>query len=496
MAAPALTKYVQGVGEVTADGLNTFIQSCNTIAQLRTFTGAVGQTIGVLGSAATGDGGGGVYYWSATSTADDNGSTVIRPTGAAIGAWLWLGYFPTSFGLTPLVPLTDFGGSDADSFDNTDALELAAASDKPIFIPYGTGDNYLTTITKQSGSFPNRMWGDGVVQDGNANKLGRFFTFVDSPPTSAGNEDSILTAFNGDWTRSPFPVEHWITGATTLGQPTSGYLYTPEAYPHYTHLYNSSGWNNSTGANTGRTAAVAFRVKVYQHGQGDAVAFNASAFMDSTKVGSTSFLANPAVVLFNGDMQAGVAGAYLNAGELSLVDNGFDAAAIGWVINLNRSISTGAKGAVWFGHRVQSIGTVAIDGVLSATGLARTGIDLSGLDVSGNSQAAITLKVDQRIYGNVVTNSLAVPTLSNDYFGYSSSISGWLLVAGNQGVLQATSAQVTANAPFKMTGTVGFFNTAPSGKPTITGAKAGNAALASLLTGLSGLGLVNDTTTA
>jgi hypothetical protein len=39
---------------------------------------------------------------------------------------------------------------------------------------------------------------------------------------------------------------------------------------------------------------------------------------------------------------------------------------------------------------------------------------------------------------------------------------------------------------------IGFFGTAPAPKPTVTGSRAGNAALASLLTGLAGLGLITD----
>ena len=43
---------------------------------------------------------------------------------------------------------------------------------------------------------------------------------------------------------------------------------------------------------------------------------------------------------------------------------------------------------------------------------------------------------------------------------------------------------------------LGFFGTAASGKPTVTGSRGGNAALASLLTALAGLGLITDSTTA
>jgi hypothetical protein len=44
--------------------------------------------------------------------------------------------------------------------------------------------------------------------------------------------------------------------------------------------------------------------------------------------------------------------------------------------------------------------------------------------------------------------------------------------------------------------TVGFNNTAPIAKPTITGAKGSNAALASLLTALANYGLITDSSTA
>jgi len=42
---------------------------------------------------------------------------------------------------------------------------------------------------------------------------------------------------------------------------------------------------------------------------------------------------------------------------------------------------------------------------------------------------------------------------------------------------------------------VGFYGTAPVAKPTVTGSKGGNAALASLITALAGLGLIVDNTT-
>ena len=57
----------------------------------------------------------------------------------------------------------------------------------------------------------------------------------------------------------------------------------------------------------------------------------------------------------------------------------------------------------------------------------------------------------------------------------------------NQAVAKAFSWAQSAGAPL-----CGFFGTAPAAKPTVTGSKGANAALTSLLTALSGLGLVVD----
>jgi hypothetical protein len=62
---------------------------------------------------------------------------------------------------------------------------------------------------------------------------------------------------------------------------------------------------------------------------------------------------------------------------------------------------------------------------------------------------------------------------------------------------QRSSASVMGwQVPQQFVSTVGFNNTAPIAKPTVTGAKGSNAALASLMTALAAYGLVTDSTTA
>lgn len=413
------------------------MQSCNTIAQLRAFIGATGQTIGVLGTAAIGDGGGGVYYWSAASSATDNGSTVIRPTGAAVGAWLWLAYFPIHFGTPGLITLNDFGGSDANSFDNTTALTAAAASGDPIFVPYGTGDVYLNTLYKGGGAYPNRMWGDGVVQgvsfDGvTPQKAARFFTYRDTPPSSFGNWGSMLTAFNGDDSTIQFPIEHWVTGATTLGQPMVSFEQDPECSPFVGYLTNFSGFNNGlVSSGQGRTGVSFVYLKADNYGQGDAGGITVSGFVTGQKAGSTGFLANPACYVLNGGITGGQDYVYLNITETDADDGGHDVAAIGWVFNATRTVYNGGgtaqKYVWWAGLRFQNVGTQPVDTWLSLSGAARFGLDMTFCDFSSNGQAAIAMAPNQRIYFNTVASDISgysryPSSLGNEYIVYSSAL--------------------------------------------------------------------------
>lgn len=60
----------------------------------------------------------------------------------------------------------------------------------------------------------------------------------------------------------------------------------------------------------------------------------------------------------------------------------------------------------------------------------------------------------------------------------------------------ALPAKLSVSGTLAVSGNVGFYGTAPAAKPTVTGSRGGNAALASLLTALASLGLITDSTTA
>lgn len=343
-----------------------------------------------------------------------------------------------------------FGAVGDGTTDDTSAITTADAATGAKFAP--TGGVYDTTIAATDLDGP--YWGFGQIRDSANHLRAPWFAAVKANKAyTQANEDSITTAFDGDFSLCLLPVEYRITGAATLTQPTSGYVYSPWATPHFTFLYNESGHNEGTADNTGRTAATAYRTRVHHVGQGDAVCYNATAIVNSTRSGSTSFLANPAVVLFNGDIKAAQAGCYLNAGEFLLDDDGNDVAGIGWVVNMDRSNDTGAKGCVWAGFRAQSIGSKDVNAFYSATGKCDVGLDFSHITTDAAFKCAIALKADDRLYGNTSSsNGFFASALGDEYLVFSSSLNAWNFVVDNTSVLQISATQVTAVQQFLATG--------------------------------------------
>ena len=78
------------------------------IAELKTYGASMsdGDSLEILGYSTAGDGGGGTFYWDATSTDTDNVGTIIKATGVTTGRWkrvysgslnvLWYGADPTN----------------------------------------------------------------------------------------------------------------------------------------------------------------------------------------------------------------------------------------------------------------------------------------------------------------------------------------------------------------------------------------------------------------
>lgn len=292
--------------------------------------------------------------------------------------------------------------------DDTAAIQAAqtaaTAVGGVVVIPQGT---YKTTLAGNQLVGPIQGHGQIITTDSGNHKRGPWFSTVTSPPATRGNGGSVVTAFDGSIGQSQLQIEHRVTGATTLGQPSTGYLDNQESAPVYINFYTDSGYNQQTGGNDGRTQLAGIYVQGAHFGNGDLSCFNAANAAFGAKAGATSFLANPAAILFNGSAFGGANGVYLNPFELSLQDQGFDVAGIGAVLSLHRTVATGALDVCWGGLRVQTGGTQPVDtGIILINGNSsgpgfRVGVDLSatGLTTTGTwINAAITLSQDQRIY--------------------------------------------------------------------------------------------------
>lgn len=97
-----LTSYAnQGSAGVNADQLNTFEQTADNLAQLRTLVGLPGMQVTIRGSVAPDDGGQGTFFWDENGIGPDNGTTIIVPDAALSGAWSRLCYLNLQYVFLP-----------------------------------------------------------------------------------------------------------------------------------------------------------------------------------------------------------------------------------------------------------------------------------------------------------------------------------------------------------------------------------------------------------
>ena len=305
-------------------------------------------------------------------------------------------------------------------------------------------------ITPAAGAFTTISATGAVSGSGYVTMTSRETLAPSSRPSPLGNIGDISTAFGGDLSKVGLSISYTISGAGTLGTPTSGYLVTPELSAQYIYLHNGSGSNAHLGDNSARTAASASFTKVDNYGQGDCVAHIVYGYVASTLPGATSWLATPAISAYYADMQAGAAHCYLNPMEIDCTDNGFDCAGITYVANLNRTVTTAALGDAWIGLRGQSTGSAAVDAFLSPSGKFTIGLDCSTADY-GTLNAAITLAEGQRIFFGAV-NTTTWPRDTNPTGPYIESVSNILLLTNGSNQLQVSSTSVLTTGPLIVTG--------------------------------------------
>lgn len=216
-APPRLTVQANGTTLVTDAYLNGLVQSTPLATDLREFIGVSNMQVSASGSTTPGGRGAAIFQWNATSTATDNGTTVIQPNGALTGRWL---------ALSPTVSISGLA-----TFPNIAALRSFNAPAPPAaFVEgyYSIGDN-----------------GGGI------------FESVSSDTTSADNGGTVIVdAFGNRWHRytggAPINVL-WFgadpTGATDMTAAHNGAAATgqPLYYPPGTFLTSGNLSPPSTG---------------------------------------------------------------------------------------------------------------------------------------------------------------------------------------------------------------------------------------------------------
>lgn len=88
---PSLQVQANGQAVLNDAYLNTMVQGGCVVANLRGFIAVSNMVVLTVGQTAPGDGLARMYYWSATSTAADDGLNVIAPNGLLAGRWLAFG---------------------------------------------------------------------------------------------------------------------------------------------------------------------------------------------------------------------------------------------------------------------------------------------------------------------------------------------------------------------------------------------------------------------
>ena len=132
------------------------------------------------------------------------------------------------------------------------------------------------------------------------------------------------------------------------------------------------------------------------------------------------------------------------------------------------------------------------------------GYRANGTDASPTATADTEILFDFNAYGHNGTDfapSSVVRFRQDGAISGANCPSSVALISRNSSgsALDCVVCRATGTTEIKLAlahqgSTLGFFNTTPTTKPTITGSRGGNAALADLLTKLAGLGLLTDST--
>lgn len=169
--APDLTVYQQGIAQVDAPGLNTFMQTCNVNADLRAFVGVEGMECTTRGNDTINDGGAGNWMWVPTGTGPDDNLNFIVPPGLVEGCWVRVDFnVPSSGTVTSITAGTGLTATPSNPITRAGTISLD---------PYtgtftGAQPETYTAVLSRS------VWLDDLVPTGTASDYGAYITALQS----------------------------------------------------------------------------------------------------------------------------------------------------------------------------------------------------------------------------------------------------------------------------------------------------------------------------
>lgn len=483
--------------------MSSAMGSVSNIAALKALAkpSAPGSAI-VRGYSADNDGGGGWFVWDATSTATDNGGTIIAPNAGGTGRWRrqYSGF----------VNIKWFGAKGDGVTNDQTAFQNAIACADDIYVPAGTyvidyltidrnikliGSGRPTTkITVQSYSTYNGI-AYGV--------LCRGYSSLSDVMQVSGMEVQIDSAQSGQVgilvTRKTYMSDVYVHGAPSDGLYFRSVNSSTEA-PYFCRL--DSVWSKNNGRDGCRVTENC----------------NANLFLNCQFTNNTGHGWHQ-VAEGNGQPSA-IYNNVLISGQASYnslhgmyIESGSHLEVYGAYSEFNSQTDGGDPKAG--AYKNLQIGTNA----------ARCFVVLGEQGTDVNPETAVS--VGTNVTNLVRIGGLLVSSLDNTTLGYQNQGSGKSLTfngtaaAQHQVMFREGTADIfrilyngTPASPsnellfesynasawteiMKMTnnGRLSFFGGTTQTKQTVTGSRGSNAALASLLTALANLGLITDSTT-
>ncbi len=131
----------RGYAKAYEVGITHELPTVATMAALRARVASRHTQVNLLGYYAANDGGGGLFAWDASSTATDDGGSVIQPTSLTTGRWRRLG--------NPIVNVLWFGAKGDGTTDDHAAFQAAvdaAVDNQSIYLPPGKTYKIATEI--------------------------------------------------------------------------------------------------------------------------------------------------------------------------------------------------------------------------------------------------------------------------------------------------------------------------------------------------------------